>query len=142
MRKVKQGDTVRVHYTGKFQDDTVFDTTHNRMPVQFTIGETELPSGFDQAVIGMVPGESKKIQVCMDKEQDPQRQTGVLVIDRKEINENVDVNVGEQLELRHPNDRTTIVTVIGITESEVILEASHYVTDKKLTFEVQLLEII
>ena len=63
MAQAKTGDTVKVHYTGKLDDDTVFDTSEGREPLQFTIGEGRLIPDFEQAVVGMEPGETKTIQI-------------------------------------------------------------------------------
>ena len=63
MAQAKQGDTVRVHYTGKLDDGTVFDTSSERSPLEFTIGEGEIIPGFEQAVIGMKPGETKTVRI-------------------------------------------------------------------------------
>jgi peptidylprolyl isomerase len=59
MEQAKPGDPVRVHYTGKFEDGTVFDSTQWENPLEFTLGTAGLIYGFQQAVLGMSPGESK-----------------------------------------------------------------------------------
>ena len=141
MRQAKQGDKVKVHYTGRLDDGTVFDTTLDRMPIEFTIGNNQLATGFDQAIIGMRPGEVKKVVVCADKHLDPRRKTGITVIDRAEVPENLDLRAGQKLELRQPDGRATVVKVAHISESEVILETNYYVADEQLTFQVELIGI-
>ncbi|HWQ26028.1 MAG TPA: FKBP-type peptidyl-prolyl cis-trans isomerase, partial [Chlorobaculum sp.] len=61
MAKAKSGDTVKVHYTGTFDDGTVFDTSAEREPLQFTIGIGQVIAGFDQALIDMEPGDKKTV---------------------------------------------------------------------------------
>ena len=63
MAQAKNGDTVKVHYTGKLDDGTIFDTSADRDPLQFTIGEGQIIPDFEQAVIGMNPGDKKNIQI-------------------------------------------------------------------------------
>ena len=79
MAQAKRGDTVRVHYTGKLEDGTVFDTSLDRPPLQFTIGEGRLIPGFEEAVIGMSPGESKTVKVPADKAFGPHYEEMVLM---------------------------------------------------------------
>jgi len=71
MAQVEDGDTVEVHYTGKLVDGTVFDTTTNHDPLQFRVGEGQIISRFEQAMIGMEPGESKIINVPADEAYGP-----------------------------------------------------------------------
>ena len=59
MARAKQSDTVKVHYTGKLEDGTVFDSSAEREPLEFTIGTETVIPGFEDAVVGMKPGERK-----------------------------------------------------------------------------------
>ena len=78
MAQAKTGDTVRVHYTGKLDDGTIFDTSADREPLQFKIGEGQLIADFEQAVVGMNPGESKTIQITSENAYGPRHQEMVL----------------------------------------------------------------
>ena len=73
--KAKVGDTVSINYIGSLEDGTVFDTniesvaTENNLqkqtyePLSFKIGSKQVIPGFENAVIGMVPKETKKFKV-------------------------------------------------------------------------------
>ncbi len=63
MAEAKKGDIVLVHYTGKLADGTVFDTSKERHPLKFTIGNGQVIAGFEQAIIGMSPGDSKTVRI-------------------------------------------------------------------------------
>ncbi len=82
VEKVKHGDTVKIHYTGKLEDGTIFDTSAKRDPLQFIIGAGQVISGFEEAVVGMNPSESKTVKVPADKAYGPHREEMVLVVDR------------------------------------------------------------
>jgi len=71
MAQAKQGDTVKVHYTGKLEDGTLFETSTDRNPLPFTVGEGQIIPGFEKAVIGMTPGESKTAKVPVDEAYGP-----------------------------------------------------------------------
>jgi peptidylprolyl isomerase len=142
MAQAKTGDTVKVHYTGKLDDGTVFDTSSDREPLQFTIGQGQLIPDFEQAVVGMNPGESKTIQIPSENAYGPHRQEMVLEIDRSEFPENLEPEVDQRLQVSQSDGRTFPVTVTGVSESKVTLDANHPLAGKDLTFDVQLTEIV
>ncbi len=109
MAQAKHGDTVRVHYTGRLEDGTVFDTTASRDPLEFTIGKGQIISGFEEAVIGMNPGESKTVNVPANKAYGPYRKEMVVEVERSQIPENLNPQVGQLLEIRQMDGRTIIV---------------------------------
>ncbi|HID96064.1 MAG TPA: peptidylprolyl isomerase [Candidatus Latescibacteria bacterium] len=142
MAQAKNGDTVKVHYTGKLEDGTVFDTSINRDPLQFTIGGGQLIPGFEQAVVGMNPGESKTAKVPADKAYGPHLEEMVLVVDRNQFPVDLKPEVGQQLQSRQPDGRTFVVTVTDVSESSVTLDANHPLAGKDLIFDIQLIEIV
>ena len=85
MVQAKKGDTVKVHYTGKLEDSTVFDTSINSDPLQFIIGEGRMIPGFEQAIVGMKPGESRTTKVPADKAFGPHRKEMVVEVDRNQF---------------------------------------------------------
>jgi len=140
--EAKLGDTVRVHYTGKLEDGTVFDSSLDRDPVEFTLGAGQVIPGFEQAVVGMSPGESKTVEVPADQAYGPYREELVQEIDRELVPEDLKLEVGQQLALRLSPGRSIRVTVTKLTESKVTLDANHPLAGKDLTFDLQLVEIV
>jgi peptidylprolyl isomerase len=139
--QAKNGDNVKVHYTGKLDDGTIFDTSADREPLEFTIGKGQLIPDFEQAVIGMNPDESKTIQIPSDKAYGPYRDEMLMKVDRSNLPENLDPKVGQRLQMRHPNGQTAIVAVIEVNDSQVTLDGNHPLAGKDLTFDIQLAEI-
>ncbi|HOB17523.1 MAG TPA: peptidylprolyl isomerase [Candidatus Methanoculleus thermohydrogenotrophicum] len=142
MAQAKQGDTVRVHYTGKLDDGTVFDTSSERSPLEFTIGEGEIIPGFEQAVIGMKPGETKTVRIPPEEAYGPHRDDMTLTVDRDQFPEDLDPEPGQQLQVRQPGGGAVIVTVSEVSESTVTLDANHPLAGRLLTFDIQLLDIV
>ena len=142
MTQVKKGDTVKVHYTGKLEDGNVFDTSANRDPLQFTIGESSIISGFEQAVIGMNLGESKTTKVPVDKAYGPYHKENLLEVSRDQFPAYVKPEVGQQLQIPKGDGQKTIVTVAEVSESSITLDANHPLAGKELTFDIKLLEIL
>ncbi|HID85919.1 MAG TPA: peptidylprolyl isomerase [Anaerolineae bacterium] len=142
MAEAKYGDTVRVHYTGKLEDGTVFDTSLGRDPVEFVLGAGEVIPGFEEAVVGMTPGESKTVEVLAEQAYGPYLAELVLEVDRSAVPLDLDLEVGMQLVLRQPQGRMIPVTVTKLTESRVTLDANHPLAGKDLTFDIQLMEVV
>jgi peptidylprolyl isomerase len=142
MAKAKNGDTVKVHYTGKLEDGTVFDSSGSREPLEFTIGEGTVIPGFEQAVVGMSPGASKSEKIPADQAFGPYREELVVDIDRERIPEGVDPKVGKRLRVQKTDGRITEVLVTGVTESKVTLDANHPLAQNDLIFDIELLEIL
>ncbi|RLG24869.1 peptidylprolyl isomerase [Methanosarcinales archaeon] len=142
MAQVQDGDTVKVHYTGKLEDGTVFDTTANRDPMQFRIGEGQVIPRFEQAMIGMAPGESKTVEVPADEAYGPHHEELVLMVDRNIFPEDAQPEVGLQFEVRQTDSPPIVAMVTDVTESNATLDANHPLAGKDLIFDVQLLEIV
>jgi len=142
MAQAKTGDTVKVHYTGKLDDGTVFDTSADREPLQFTIGQGQLIPDFEQAVVGMNPGESKTVQIPSENAYGPHRQEMVMEVGRNEFPADLEPKVDQRLQVRQQDGQTFPVTVTAVSESSVTLDANHPLAGKDLTFDVQLTEIV
>lgn len=141
MVQANHGDTVKVHYVGKLEDGTVFDSSYDREPLEFTIGQRQLIPGFEQGVIGMEPGESKTITITADQAYGPYRPEKVIDVDRRQLPEGLEPEVGMRLRGIEPSGRVIDFTIIGVTDSEVTLDGNHPLAGKNLSFDIELLEI-
>jgi FKBP-type peptidyl-prolyl cis-trans isomerase 2 len=141
MAQAKNGDNVKVHYTGKLDDGTVFDSSVDREPLEFTIGNGQLIRDFEQAVIGMNPGESKTVQISSENAYGPRRDDMLIVVDRSQFPENLEPKIDQQLQIRNENGQSTVARVVDISGTNVTLDANHPLAGQDLTFEIQLTEI-
>jgi FKBP-type peptidyl-prolyl cis-trans isomerase 2 len=142
MAQAKQGDTVNVHYTGKLGDGTVFDTSRNRHPLQFTIGKGQVIAGFEQAVVGMSTGESKTATIPVDQAYGPRREDMIMTMERSQLPPDLDPKVGQRLELTQMDDQNILVTVTAITDTTMTLDANHPLSGKDLIFDIELVGIV
>lgn len=141
MLKARVGDVVKVHYTGRLRDGTIFDTSVGSEPLEFTLGLGQLIPAFEEAIIGMSPGESKTFEIPAEEAFGPYREELVLEIERDRLPQDMELEVGQQLLLRDPNGQAFRVTVTDLTDDMVTLDANHPLAGEDLIFEVQLLEI-
>lgn len=141
MAKVKQGDAVQVHYTGKLEDGTVFDTSEGNDPLTFTVGEQKVIPGFERAVQGMEPGQTKTAELSPEQAYGPRREDMVTEMERDQIPEDVDPEVGQQLQLRLQNGRTIPVVITDVADGTVTIDANHPLAGKTLVFDIELVDI-
>jgi peptidylprolyl isomerase len=141
MAQAKFGDTVKVHYTGKLDDGTVFDSSLSGDPLEFTIGEGMIIPGFEQAVVGMSPGDSKTEHIPVDQAYGPHREEMVVVVDRAQMPKELEPEIGQQLQIQQPTGQSIPVVVTDVSTSEVTLDANHPLAGEDLTFDIQLVEI-
>jgi len=141
MSKVKIGDTVKVNYTGKFEDGTVFDSSKfdGRIPLEAKLGEGQLIKGFEQGLLDMEVGETKTIQLEPENAYGQRIDALIHEISKTQVPESV--KEGEMLQASGPQGNI-MVKVIEVKEETVVLDANHPLAGKNLTFEVELLEIV
>ncbi|MCL6435877.1 MAG: peptidylprolyl isomerase [Leptolyngbyaceae cyanobacterium HOT.MB2.61] len=141
MAQAKHGDTVKVHYTGKLDDGTVFDSSTNREPLEFTIGAGNIIPGFEKAVVGMAQGESKTEVIPTEQAYGPYMEEMVVTIDRQQMPAEIEPEVGQQLHIQQPDGQLLPVMVTDVSDSTVTLDANHPLAGENLTFDIQLVEI-
>jgi peptidylprolyl isomerase len=141
MAQAKKGDTVKIHYTGSLEDGTVFDSSANRDPLQFTIGDGKVIPGFELAVAGMSPGESKTEKIPADQAYGPRMKEMVVEVNRAEIPPELKPEVGQQLQMSRDDGRVIPFTITDMSESKVTLDANHPLAGKDLIFKIELIEV-
>jgi peptidylprolyl isomerase len=141
MAQAKDGDTVKVHYTGTLGDGTVFDSSIGKDTLEFTIGECEVIPGFEEAVIGMEPGNSKDIVIAAEEAYGPRREELIMEVEREQFPADLDPQIGMNLELHRDDSRTMFVTVAAVSPDMITLDANHPLAGKDLNFNIQLVEI-
>ncbi len=141
MAQAKAGDTVKVHYTGKLDDGTVFDSSEGRDPLQFTVGSGQMIAGFDAGVNGMNEGETKTVRIGSEEAYGQHRDEMVLTVGKDELPPDMEVEPGDQLQMRHESGQVVMVTVTDVTDANITLDANHPLAGKDLTFDIQLVEV-
>jgi peptidylprolyl isomerase len=143
MRPAKQGDTVRVHYRGKLQDGSVFDETFDHAPLRFTIGGGQLIPGFEEAVVGMEPGDLKTAELPVEKAFGPYLEERVVEVPKNKFARwDPQPLVGERVPILQPDGSPIDVIVTEVTESKVTVDFNHPFAGQDLTIDIKLLEIV
>ncbi|MGB3651481.1 MAG: peptidylprolyl isomerase [Rivularia sp. (in: cyanobacteria)] len=141
MTQAKSGDNVKVHYTGKLDDGTVFDSSAEREPLEFSLGSGNVIPGFEEAIVGMAPGESKTTKIPPEQAYGPQREELVITVEKEQIPTDLSVAVGQQLQISQNNGQVIPVIVTDVSDSKVTLDANHPLAGEQLTFDIELVEV-
>ena len=139
--QAKYGDTVKVHYDVKVEDSIVFDSPTYSEHLKFTIGEMEVLSGFQRAIVGMWPSESKTVKVPANQAFGSRRKGLVFEINHKLFPSDSKPKIGQYAELIGEDGQSILCIVTCVSGSKVILDANHPLAGKDLIFKIQLLEI-
>lgn len=142
MSKAKNGDYVKVHYTGKLTSGEQFDSSVGREPLAFTVGAGQMIKGFDSAIPGMEPGEKKTITIAPEDAYGPVNEEAIIEFAKSNIPDSMPIEVGMQLQLQTPTGQPVPVVVKEIKDDVVILDANHRLAGEELIFDIELVEIV
>lgn len=140
MSIAKSGHSVKVHYTGKLEDGSIFDSSEGREPLAFTLGQGQMIPGFEQAVLGMVIGEVREANIP-SKEAYGERSEELLVeVPIAQVPADIKPEIGMQLAI-NDGEKSRPVVVAAVDPEKIVLDANHPLAGKDLTFEIELVEI-
>ena len=142
MQQVKEGDVVRVHYTGKLTNGEQFDSSVGREPLEFTVGAGQMIKGFDDAMPGMAVGEKKTVNILPQDAYGQKNEDALIEFPKPNIPADMPLEVGMQLQLRDEEGHPVPVTVTEIKDDVVLLDANHMLAGKELVFDIELIEIL
>jgi peptidylprolyl isomerase len=142
MRQAKIGDNVKVHYTGRLMDGSVFDSSRDREPLVFSLGAGTIIPGIENGVVGMKPGEKKNIKVPPEEAFGQRREDLVAEVAKSDIPKSIEPSIGKQLILNQKDGSPINVTVTKMNEKSVTIDANHPLAGETLEFEIELTEIV
>lgn len=142
MTQASAGATVSIHYTGTLDDGSQFDSSAGRDPLTFQMGEGQIIQGLEAALDGMRVGEKKTVTIPAEQAYGPRHDEAVQEVPRAMIPDHIPLDLGTALQMQTPNGQMLPVTVSGVTDETVTLDANHPLAGKALTFAVEIIEIV
>ncbi len=139
--QASKGNTVSVHYTGTLDDGTVFDSSVGGEPIQFTVGEGEVIAGFEEAVVGMKAGETRRERFPPERAYGDYRDDLVFNVDRAQLPDSSELQVGDVVSIGFADGTSAPVQVAGVDAQSIKLDANHPLAGKALTFDLTLVSI-
>jgi peptidylprolyl isomerase len=141
MTQAKKGDTVKIQYTGRLKDGSVFDSSSGHEPLKFSIGSGQVIPGFEEAVTGMQVGEKKIAEIPCNKAYGDRDPSMVMVLDRRHVPADINPEVGQRLEMGGPSGDLIVVQVVDVNDENITLDANPPLAGEDLTFDIELVEI-
>ena len=141
MHKVGAGDTVKVHYTGKLRDGTVFDSSRDGEPIQFTVGSEQVIPGFEAGVLGMREGDKKTLVIAPEDAYGPRREELTFQVPRAQMPPGVQPQPGMMLEVSSPDGDTLLVAIAEVSDETLTLDANHPLAGEELHFDIELVAV-
>ena len=140
MAQAKAGDKVRVHYRGTLDDGTQFDCSEGRDPLEFVVASGQVIPGFDEAVTGLEPGQSRSVHIPCEKAYGAVQEDLLFRVEKGAFP--FEPEVGMQVRMGLPTGQGMVVTVAGFEEDQVVLDGNHRLAGQDLNFHVTLVEIL
>jgi len=150
MAQAKEGDRVKVHYTGRLDDGSVFDSSEcaedacgcDHGPMEFTIGAGEVIPGFEAGVVGLAVGEAKTIHIPIEDAYGERIEEMVAVVPRGDLPPEMNPEVGQQLEVTQEDGQVFQVLVVDANADSITIDANHPLAGQALNFDLRLVEIL
>lgn len=141
MSVATKGNKVKVHYTGKLNDGTVFDSSENREPLEFVLGDGNMIKGFDTAVQGMELGSNKSVVIPSVEAYGEKREDMMVDIPVDQVPADIKPEVGMDLSIQNQDGQPMPVKVVHVDEEKITLDANHPLAGQDLNFDITLVEI-
>jgi FKBP-type peptidyl-prolyl cis-trans isomerase 2 len=138
---VKNGNKVKVHYTGRFEDGKVFDSSVDRDPLDIEVGTAQVIKGFEDGLLGMQEGERKRISVSPEDGYGLPDPALLIEIPNANIPKDFTPKIGMKLSLADKKGQSVMVTVTEIGDESIQLDANHPLAGKILVFDLELVSI-
>lgn len=141
MAQIQDGDKVSVHYTGKLADGSIFDSTAGEDPLVFILGEDDLIDGFVNAIQTMSVGDKKTVTLGVEDAYGERHEDMVIEVPRSEMPDDLELQVGDELEVTDEEEEPMLVIVSAMTEETVTLDGNPPLAGEALTFELELVAV-
>ena len=141
MTTAKQGDTVRIHYTGTLDDGKTFDSSEGNEPLEFKLGARQVIAGFENAVEGMAPGEEKTVSIEPAEAYGERDENLVQTVERDRFPADAQIDIGTQFQASTQNG-PVVVTVVEMNDDDITIDANHMLAGQRLTFALRLVEVV
>ncbi len=136
---IEQGTKVKVHYTGKLADGTVFDSSRGREPLEFVMGDGMLIPGFEKALLWREAGDTVSVQIAPEQAYGAFDPELVFTVRREQMPAHIPLKLGTSLQLSNEQGEMDVI-ISEIGPEEVSLDANHPLAGKDLHFEIEILE--
>jgi len=141
MSEVKKGDKVKVHYTGRLKDGTVFDSSEGKTPLAFEVGAGMMIAGFDNAVNGMKVGDKVTAEIPANEAYGERKEEMLFEVPKSNLPEGMEPVAGMPLAMQQQDGSPVPVKIAEVKEDIVVIDANHELAGMDLIFDIEMVEI-
>jgi len=140
-RQASFGDIVSVHYTGRLEDGTVFDSSRGSEPLEFELGSGAVIEGFERAVNGMEVGESREVRIAPEDAYGPRHEEMLLEVPRSQLPEGLEPTEGDMLGIQIAPGQQAVARITSVADDTITLDLNHPLAGETLVFDIELVGI-
>jgi len=140
--QAKIGDQVKIHYSESLKDGSFLDSSMEKEPLEFTLGDKMVIAGVEKAIIGMCEGDLKTVTIPPEEAYGVYEKNRILVIKKTQIPAHIDPQLGMILQIRSQEGVVSNFIIKTIHAETITLDGNHPLAGKELTFELKLIEIV
>jgi len=141
MSQVKKGSRVKIIYTGKLKDGTIFETNVGHAPLEFTVGKGKVIKGFENAVMGMKTGETKTVTIKPADAYGSKDPSLLWVVTTEEIPAGTVLELGREITFTRSDGDVMEGRISKIEGDQVSIDGNHPLAGRNLTFEIKVVDI-
>lgn len=140
-RIIQENDSIKVHYTGKLSNGTVFDSSLEREPLEFTLGQGTLIPGFEKGVLGMSVGDKKEVEIPYVEGYGARHEELIQEIPKGNLPKEITPEIGMGLMIGAPDGTERQIIVVEVKDQDILVDGNHPLAGNDLVFEIEILEI-
>ena len=138
MEKVENGMFVSIDYKGSLQNGEVFDTSHERQPLEIQMGEGQLIKGFENELLGMAVNEKKVFTLEPEDAYGQRDENLTQSFARSEVPPEMNPKIGMTVGLYTPEGRQVPARITDMDDEKLTLDLNHPLAGESLTFEIEI----
>ena len=138
--KIKKNAKVRIDYTLKNDDGEILDSSEGNEPMGFLHGIGQIIPGLEDALKGREAGDSFSVTIEPEMGYGEYDEELVFDIPREQF-EGQDVEVGMQVQATMQDESVQVLTIRGMNDDQVTLDANHDLAGETLHFDVTIVEV-
>ena len=140
--RIGPGKRVTLHFSVLLMDGSVVDSTKEKGPAQFSVGDGNLLPGFEQALFGLKAGDKRSIVLDQHQAFGPYNQDNIQVMRRGIFDKEMALEVGMVVSFADKSKAELPGVIKAFTDDQVTVDFNHPLSGKELTFQVEIINVV
>jgi len=137
----RSGNKIKFHYTVRLSTGLVINSTINGPAIEMVLGKGQAVPGLEKALRGMLPGETKTVNVSAGQAYGERQEKLMFPIPRAQLGDRP-YELGERVEFQQPNGQVANGIVRLVDDLFVVFDLNHRLAGHDLIYDLQLVQIL